>query len=505
MNLKTRQDKTRQDNANGFTRTQNTAIQWSTLFWGLLGLWVLYKCLLIYFEQSTALLTTSLILIGSNLFWFIFAQPGMAHPILFTLYTLLIWITIKLHEQVSIGKFILLGLCIGFIILIRPTEIVCLFIPLLFNMHEKELRKEKWVLIKENFVGIACFAGVAFLVLLPQLLIWKYYGGSYLYYSYGDQGFDWRNPEVWKGLFGVSNGWFIYTPLAIIALIGMIFKGRLKSWWMIIILILGSSIYINYSWWCYYYINGFGSRPMIHILPLLSFPLAHLIAEPKKKVWTVLLSSCLLFCVFVNISQSMKKIYGLNNTESDNSTFFWSTLFKTSLSYDDLIVFDAEELQPNPSKIKLHKILLAGNFDSSESGDHLIPEGVEYSPQFFEGKANEIWGSKYVKVRGDFSVNGYEAVPYNQSKIVLSILRGDSTLLWKGVRISNKIGLLDSCEHLNSITLNHNHINEWGRVEFFIKLPATLQAGDVMNLGIWNIPKKEVVLDNISLELWSPN
>ena len=79
------------------------------------------------------------------------------------------------------------------------------------------------------------------------------------------------NPEIIKGLLGAKNGWFMYTPLMLIACLAFFVKGMAKDIRIVFFLLVPVYIYIVYAWFNYYYINGFGSRPMIHLYPLLAF------------------------------------------------------------------------------------------------------------------------------------------------------------------------------------------------------------------------------------------
>lgn len=86
-------------------------IKLSSLFYALMGLILTYKILLFFTDSFHALLSTSLILLASNLFWFSLYQVGMSHVPLFFLYACLIYTTIKVHQT---PRFAVLY-CIGFL------------------------------------------------------------------------------------------------------------------------------------------------------------------------------------------------------------------------------------------------------------------------------------------------------------------------------------------------------------------------------------------------------
>ncbi len=81
---------------------------------------------------------------------------------------------------------------------------------------------------------------------------------------------------------------------------------------------------------------------------------------------------------------------------------------------------------------------------------------------------------------------------------LLVISCGDK--LWRGCTIENKIG--DWSVAGQDIRLDHFEVNKWGYVYYFIKIPKTLQDGDIIKLSILNTDKLDLYMDNICLELY---
>ena len=285
--------------ANGFSYTYSFLVKISTLFYALAGLCLTYKILTHYFSATQSLYTTLLVYAGTNLFWFTLFQAGMSHVPLFFLYALLVYLTMQVLKTPSVRLFIAMGLTAGMITVIRPTDIVCVMIPLLYNVYNMETLKKKIAFIKGNGVGILV-AGAAFLLpAVPQLLYWKMVAGHYLYYSYGSQSFDWLHPKIVEGLFCFSNGWLPYSPVMIFSILGLIVYRYFKQWAWCIWIILPVYVYIIYSWYCYKYINGLGSRPMIHLLSVacLAFRGLYIVHIEAKVVDKIGFCSYLpLFC-----------------------------------------------------------------------------------------------------------------------------------------------------------------------------------------------------------------
>lgn len=501
--------------ANGFSESYRTAVRVSGWFYVLLGLWILYRTLKIYFQSAVAVYTTVLIFLGTNLFWFACYQPGMAHIPVFFLFALLILLTIKIHDRPRIILFFAAGLTAGFITIIRPSDILCLLIPLLYGVTGRAAIKQKILFLKSNLKGLIFFSLAFGIALLPQLLYWKELTGSFVFYSYGSQSFNWLKPRIFDGLFSFYNGWLAYSPIMIFSIAGLIFYKKIKSWMLCVAILLPAYIYVIYSWYCYNYINGLGSRPMIHMYPLLVLPFAAFISYiiQKKLIARAIVMMVLFFFISVNISFSIQKINGILNTEEANFNFVRSTLFKTHLDYNDLVTFDMAEIQPRPGTAEKIATLACDNFeDSTTEGFTKDPTGKskfvyrmgneEYLPSGLKivYNAKVFNGAKWLRASGRFM---YPNAPdYYKHLLVLNASHGDENLFWKAAKIENKIGIADSTCHHKNLTLDHFEINKWGTVYFYIKIPSAIADGDEISLFVWNIGKRELFLDDLCIDIY---
>ncbi len=497
-------------NANGYNNTYSRSIKLAIFFYVFLGLFFLYKSLRTFFSHHVSLLSICLLLVGTNRFWFTFMQAGMSHVFLFFLYSLLIFETIQVHRLPSLRRFMLIGFICGLITVTRPSDILCVFIPLLFSVYDRTSLNEKINFLASNLnaclIGIVCFI----VPIIPQLIYWKIYTGSFVYDSYIDQSFHWLHPEIIKGLFGFSNGWMAYTPLMSIAIIGLLFFKKFKPLIVPILVILPLYIYIIYAWWCYNYINGFGSRPMIHMYPLLAFPLAALLSAvyTKNKVIQLTVYSIIILLLSVNISYSFQAARGDLISENSNFLFNYSTLFKQQLTYDDLLVLDIEEQQPKSNKTHFLKTIAFLKFNDSSKGQQVykVKADEEYPDIHvrLHYSKNEYGQVGFIRCEGRYfvpSVNGHTNF---SDLVVVDIKRGDSLLLWKDVYINNKIGKQDGQVHQTTpIHLANCLTDQWGQVSFFMALPDYLQDGDEVHISLWNLSKNEFLVDDFKVDIYS--
>jgi len=484
--------------ASGYSKTYDYLVKFSSFFYALLGLILVYKILKRYFTNTLALSGVAIIFLGTNLFWFSIYQAGMSHVPLFFLYSLLLYLVIKVHDHPKTFLFVSIGLVCGIITLIRPTDILCALIPLLYNVYNKATISKKVLFLRQNILNICTFTIAAILPIAPQLIYWKAITGSYFYYSYGSQGFNWLHPKIIEGLFYFSNGWFPYSPVMIFSVLGLLLYGSFKKWALSIWVILPLYIYIIYSWYCYNYINGLGSRPMIHLYPLLALPLTafiQFISKQRLFIKTSLAIICLFF-IALNISYSMQESKGILVSPVSNIKYNMQMAFRMHLRYNDLVVKDIWAWQPDANSVTKLSTLACKNYSDSIPGGNnpfhtadSIHEvlSIPYNKETFKN-------AKWFKCSGRFMYR--QAPGYYRHLLVLS----SGNKLWRGCTIENKIG--DWKTSGEDIRLDHFETNKWGYMYYYVKIPKTLHDGDTVKLSILNPDKLDLYMDDVCLELY---
>ena len=276
----------------------------SSWFYAFLGLFYLRKTLLKYYNDATVTFTLLSVALATNLFHYVTIDSAMSHAYSFGLFSIFIYLTIKWYEQKKLKTALLLGLTIGLISLIRPTNALLATVFIFFNISSFKSLKEKiqlfWI-YKNHIFLIATFA---ILVWSPQLLYWKYLTGHWFYFSYGEEGFFFSHPQIIKGLFSYRKGWLLYTPLMIFAITGIVFLFKQKTnWGLSVLMFLILNVYVVYSWWCWWYGGSFGSRPMVESYALLAIPLAAFFSFFDKK--TSYLRSVSLFVLVLSVALNL--------------------------------------------------------------------------------------------------------------------------------------------------------------------------------------------------------
>lgn len=317
--------------ANGFSAPYKAMLIVSALFYMVLGLIFLRRILLQFFSDKITAIVLFLTTIGTNYFYYTAYEATMPHAYNFTLFAIFIWYTIKWHKNPTIKHSLFIGILSGVISLIRPTNAIIGIIFILWDVISLTALKSKIRLLLNYFPLILLIVFSALIVWLPQFIYWKHVSGSFLYFSYSDnEGFFFANPQIVDGLLGFRNGWLLYTPTMLLALLGIPFlmkqKSPLKAALPIFIAI---NTYIILSWWCWWYGGSYGQRPFIDSYALMAFPLAAMFSffKSKKITYRIPLILFSILLIALSVFQTKKYTYGSIHWDSMTRQAFTSTFF----------------------------------------------------------------------------------------------------------------------------------------------------------------------------------
>ncbi|MCO6493745.1 MAG: glycosyltransferase family 39 protein, partial [Phaeodactylibacter sp.] len=187
------------------------AISLGSVLVAIIGLWFMRRVLLRYFTDRVVAATLLILVLATNYLDYSAINGPMTHNYLFTLYALLIWLTIKFYERPAYSNALGIGLVLGLAALTRPTEIIAALIPILWGVGSRAQARERLAFFGTHWPKLA-LAAATVAVGSIQLIYWKYVSGDWIVYSYQDQGFSWLSPHIRNGLFSYRAGWLMYTP-----------------------------------------------------------------------------------------------------------------------------------------------------------------------------------------------------------------------------------------------------------------------------------------------------
>jgi hypothetical protein len=284
----------------GFSEPYQYTLLFGAISNVFIGLWILKKVLQRYFTDKTIGLTLLFLGLTNNLIQYTSIDGAMSHAFIFPLYSILLWLTIKWHDNPKKTTALLIGAVIGAATISRPTELIMIFIPLLWNTENSVTRKAKWQLVKRYrwHVLFALLGGL--IAMLPQFIYWKYTTDSFIY----NVGSKWFFLNPWfRVLVGPEKGWFLYTPVAIMMILGLFFIRKMEFKRSALVFIV-LNIWIVIAWSDWTYGSSYSTRALVQSYPVFALPLAAFIAKVSIKNWsTSMLIVLLMLLTWLNFYQ----------------------------------------------------------------------------------------------------------------------------------------------------------------------------------------------------------
>lgn len=302
--------------ADGFSAPYQWALIAGALVYLFIGLMVLRRVLLHLFPEAITALVLTLIVLGTNYYHQAVFSTGMPHIFLFTLGACVLLYSIRWYASGSLRHAAMLGMLLGLTVLARPSEAVWGAVPLLIGASNWRAHMARLVAQRTGLLVMACMALV---ILLPQFVYWKWMTGKWLYMSYNNpgEGFEFLHPYVLEVLFSFRKGWYIYTPLMLVATAGLWYLRRAASdWFWPCVVFFVLNLYIVSSWSCWWYADSFGQRALVQSYPLMAIPLGAVIVRSRE--WKLPLRiaglALLMLMIVLDLFQTAQSARGLIHT-----------------------------------------------------------------------------------------------------------------------------------------------------------------------------------------------
>jgi hypothetical protein len=263
---------------NGYSPVYQCAIYIMVLIWGLATMMLIDHVLADHFGFGpiAALAAILTFWLGSHYIWYYLREPIMSHAISTFWVTLSIVACLEIIRDAQAGRIHwmlppLLTFALSMAVVCRPTN---LFIAPLLVLTA-------WMLLRERLLLSALFRTPWPIGLAPvaaQLWLWHATSGNWIYYSYGQEGFNWSHPHLWSTLFSTRHGLFVWSPLLLAAPIGIAWHWRsLRSQHGTVISFLmcaGTLWYLNSAWHCWWFGWAFGARAFLELAVVYALGLA---------------------------------------------------------------------------------------------------------------------------------------------------------------------------------------------------------------------------------------
>lgn len=496
--------------SDGWSKPYIISINILKVLYILIGLYFLIPILLNYFNQRITALSIIGIALGTNLFFHV-PNLTMAHPFQFFNMCMLIYFTSKFYTNPNYIKAWMIGLFVGLITITRIPEIIALGIPVLWGIYSIKTLKERINFLVGNYKYLIIALVGLILMLSPQISYWHFVSGEFYFNPYAGEGFDFTSPDFFNAFLSYNNGWLVYTPLMLFSLIGLFFlRKRAPSVILPILVFVGLSSWIHFSYYTVNYFPGLGSRVMIESYPLLVFGLAAFFDICKKNQALRIFSLFILVgCIVLNIFQSIQSKKGILLSEQTNRTYYWTIFGRLKIDLNAVKEFDSNEEQPNEDKIELVKNLYFEDFE--KVNDDNLSDEFSYSGQFSYFSSTPQPNIKFEDSFQNLNLHPDELIrlsifSYRKNEDMVTVQWDLERIIIKfydekgyekksrGFKMARFVG------NENNSIFHMGKADVWGAASFFVKVPKKATPEWKMKVTIENKSNKKLYFDDFTID-----
>jgi hypothetical protein len=461
----------------------------SAISYFLAGLEFLRRTLLqLQLSPVSVFATIISIAIGTNLTTYVWNYPSFSHVYVFFLVSAMLYLAQQFGKNQLFKPLLLLILVVGLTFVTRPTSILAvLVLPMFWGTSIKSTLAG----FKRN--GIAIFVGFlgVFLFVFLQLLFYRVQLGGWELWSYKTAWFDFLNPHWFEFMFGYRKGLFVYSPLLLFAIPGLmvLYKSN-KVGAILIALIIGLASYVLSSWSQWWFGGGFGSRSMIDFYPLFAIGMAFFFDKAFKQKLGVTLALPLLALIGINLVMNYQLRHNILAFDKMNSDKFWQIFMET----DPVFAFSCYEPEKFVDSVNYVQSSRLSEIDQSIKPFQIETPQSHYDPN-----------DKSIKVDNVHSFGNMIKIPANsclsQDHKTTFTFKSD---IFLGVNSSSGVvvSALQGKDEWRAIKLNRSvrSAQSWTPIE--VEFPAfnTVEMSDTLVFYVLNTEPEPVWVKNGEVE-----
>ncbi len=188
---------------------------------------------------------------GSHYAYYYFREPLMVHVVS------TFWVTAAIRLSMSKQATRWLAFSVAMAVVCRPTNAL-LMLPFMVPLARRR-----------PTARALPFVLVGAIPILLQLMVWKILHGSFVHYSYEEEGFRWLSPALVSTLVSSKHGLLFWSPILAFSLLGIGIglrssRGSIRrTTAMQLVLSLGLLWYVNSSWHQWWFGDAFGARAFL--------------------------------------------------------------------------------------------------------------------------------------------------------------------------------------------------------------------------------------------------
>ncbi len=205
----------------GYSRPYVAAVCYGSAIYGLLALGLSWAVAARVLAASgsparAAWLAAAAIFAGTPLVFYMYVAPVMAHATSAFAVALFVWLWLRARERWTTADAIRLGASAALMTMVREQDAFFALVPAL-DFAWTVVRTRRWRAWRTAAAGVLTFG----MVYLPQAAAYLSLNGRIGPSQVTSRKMDWTSPHALDVLTSPQHGFFVWTPLAVLALAGL--------------------------------------------------------------------------------------------------------------------------------------------------------------------------------------------------------------------------------------------------------------------------------------------
>lgn len=262
------------------------ALSLGTAFYGLLGLWLSFDLAKNYMEERWAFWATIGIWFASSLPVYMYLNPSWSHTHSAFCVALFLWYWHKTQKNRTVKQWALLGAIAGLMLDVYMANGVFFLAPAIDGIARLvEAWRSRDLRIASKAVQHELIFAITALIAFSPMLIAReiVYGNPFAQGFYMNVPWNWKSPLLGKVLFSTQHGLFVWTPILLLAVLGLFALYRRDRRMAGCCMLMSLAFYYLISsdpWW--YGTLSFGNRFFVSLTPIFVLGLGSLFSAAAR-------------------------------------------------------------------------------------------------------------------------------------------------------------------------------------------------------------------------------
>ena len=297
--------------ADGYSRPYVSAVAYGSAFYGFAAI-VMAVAVARQVVRSDELSSGLAVWLGTPLLFYMYVAPPFSHACSAFAVALFVTVWLRVRQTWSIAGVVVLGLATALMAMVREQDLFCAVGPGLDFVLTARTRRS---------VSVAAAGVSAFLLgYLPQLIAYQSLNGFPRPSPLVMRKMFWYSPHALQVLFDPEHGFFFWTPLALLALAGLILlfavprsivddeaaTGDRRQIAGCLLLMVAMQVYISGAVESWTVAGAFGQRRFVAVTIFLVVGLAAFRRWPNSHAGRIASNVLIVLCVWWNLALTLE-------------------------------------------------------------------------------------------------------------------------------------------------------------------------------------------------------